>query len=173
MGLFGRTEQHPTPDPARASETATPVPRPRPAPASEEVTLVARSAKVEGQLTGAGDLRIEGTVEGEVRIGGRLVVGEGGRVKARLHGKTVSVAGSVEGDVSADERIELTPTARLTGNITAPRILIQEGATFEGQVFMRSPAKEDGTRPAGEPPAASTSARRPSREGKQGGRSRS
>jgi cytoskeletal protein CcmA (bactofilin family) len=50
------------------------------------------------------------------------------------------VAGTVKGDVLADDKIELKPSANLQGNITAPSILIQEGATFEGQVYMQKPA---------------------------------
>ncbi len=137
MGLFGRSDQPATPTRQQPEEPRPP--QPRGAQPPPEVTLVARSATVKGTVTGSGDLRIEGTVEGKVRIGGRLVVGESGRVKAELHGKAVTVAGTVEGNVTADERIELAPSARLTGDITAPRILIQEGATFEGKVFMRSP----------------------------------
>ncbi len=53
-----------------------------------------------------------------------------------LHGRTLTVAGRVKGNVSADERVELKPTAQLKGNITAPRMHIAEGATFEGKVFM-------------------------------------
>jgi cytoskeletal protein CcmA (bactofilin family) len=51
----------------------------------------------------------------------------------------VVVAGTVAADITADEKIELEASARVDGNITAPRILIKDGATFKGQVNMKDP----------------------------------
>jgi len=64
----------------------------------------------------------------------------------------VAIAGTVVGDVTADEKIELEPTARVEGNITAPRILIRDGATFKGQVNMKDPERR--------PPVRTSSARK-------------
>jgi cytoskeletal protein CcmA (bactofilin family) len=75
-----------------------------------------------------------------------------------VHGKTVTVAGTVTGDITADDRIELEPSARVDGNITAPRILIQDGATFRGQVNMKEPSKRQDlkTSSARKPPGDSS-----------------
>ena len=62
-----------------------------------------------------------------------------GRVDATVHGRVVMVAGRVIGDITADEKIELEPTAQVDGDITAPRILIRDGATFRGKVNMKPP----------------------------------
>jgi cytoskeletal protein CcmA (bactofilin family) len=62
-----------------------------------------------------------------------------GRVDATVHGRVVMVAGRVIGDITADEKIELEPTAEVDGDITAPRILIRDGATFRGKVNMKPP----------------------------------
>jgi cytoskeletal protein CcmA (bactofilin family) len=102
-------------------------------------TVIAPPGRVEGLLSSQRDLRIEGELKGTVRANGKVLVAESGAIEATVHGQVVVVAGSVTGDVLADEKIELQPSAVLRGDITAPRILIQEGATFEGQVFMRKP----------------------------------
>ena len=97
----------------------------------------------------------EGELAGTVETSGHLMVAESGKVDANLHGRNITVAGSVAGDIAADERIELEPSAKVQGNITAPRILIKDGATFEGQVFMKSPPKP--TSMTGAPAAVKTS----------------
>jgi len=102
--------------------------------------VIAQGCRFDGSVSGSGDIQVEGELAGEVASTGNLLVAENGTVRATVHARTVVVAGSVEGDVSADEKIELKPSANLRGNITAPRIMIQDGATFEGQVFMKNPA---------------------------------
>jgi cytoskeletal protein CcmA (bactofilin family) len=157
MGLFGK-EERPAPKlqaPARRQEAAPQQVR----PTGRDMTVIAKDAAFDGTLSGASDVQIDGTFQGQVRISGRLTIAETGKIKAQLHGKVVIVAGHVEGDVTADERIELKEAAALTGDITAPRILIREGATFDGQVHMKTPAKPQA--PAtpkgakGQPPRAS------------------
>ncbi len=152
MGLFRKDSQppqEPQSQPARAPSPARQAP-----PSGRNVTLIAQAARVEGTLSGGADIHVEGEVEGTVSTKGRLVVAESGRVKAQLHGRIVTVAGRVTGNVTADERIELKETAHLTGDITAPRVLIREGATFDGKVKMKEPAAP------GAAPDASPAARR-------------
>lgn len=139
MGLFGRDQAAP-PSPATIPN-AKPAPS-RPSggskPAGNGTTLVAPAAQFEGSLTGSGDVRIEGRVSGTVAVDGHVIVNQTGVIEATLKARVVVVAGEVHGDVFADEKIELQPTANLVGNMTAPRILIQEGAKFEGQVYMET-----------------------------------
>ncbi len=148
MGLFGRDDRSQA---TTKPENPSPVTRPAttPAPVSSETTLIAGSTAIEGTIRGSGDIRIEGRITGTVDVSGRLLIAESGRAKARLHARTVVVSGTVEGDVTADERIELQASATLTGNIVAPAIQIQEGATFEGEVRMAKPDRPAGgkTRP--------------------------
>jgi cytoskeletal protein CcmA (bactofilin family) len=80
---------------------------------------------------------IKGTIDSD----GKVRVTEQGRVEADVHAHLVAVAGTITGNITADDRIILEPTARVDGNITAPRILIEDGATFKGQVNMRAPER--------------------------------
>jgi len=149
MGLFGRDEQSPYSQPIEPQPTSrSTAPREREQKAgTSNVTIIAASCRVEGTLTGSGDVTIEGVFSGEVDGMNKLLIAEGGTAKATLHARNIVVAGKIKGNVSADEKIELRPTAVLHGNIMAPRILIQEGATFEGQVFMKKPPEKP---PAGQ-----------------------
>ncbi len=139
MGLFGRDDR-----PSPHSPSTTPAATPRdggrpPAQVQAKMTLLSRASSFEGAITGSGDVTVEGELQGSASISGRLTIAGSGTAKAALHGKTVLVAGKVEGNVTADEKLELQASAKLHGNITAPRILIQEGAIFEGQVVMQGP----------------------------------
>jgi len=136
MAFFGRDER-PTPK-TQAAPVKPKVPATASAANRRETTLVARAARLEGTLTGGGDVQIEGRLDGNVSTSGRLTVAESGQVKAKLHGRVVILSGKVTGDVTADERIELKETAHLVGDITAPRVLIREGASFDGQVHMKA-----------------------------------
>ncbi len=138
MGIFGRDEPTPDNQTAKAERQPTGVP-----PLTDVVdrTAIARQAKLEGRLSGASEIIVDGSVKGTIDGGGRVRIAEQGRVEATVHGRIVSIAGTVNGDVTADQRIELDPSARVVGNITAPRILIRDGATFKGQVNMKAPEK--------------------------------
>ena len=137
MGIFGRDEQSPhakSPQPV-AREEAKRVPQ------SGGGTVIARPTTIEGRVFGTGEMLVDGAVKGAIEGSAKIRIARDGIVEASVHGRTVSVAGTITGDISADERIELEPTASVNGNITAPRILIQDGASFEGQVNMKDPAK--------------------------------
>ena len=137
MGLFGQDEKAPetkTPQPPRKAGAS-------PAPGSEKRTVIARPTTVEGRVLGPGEILVEGMIKGTIEIDGKVRVAEQGRVEAEVHARLVTVAGTIIGNITADDRIVLEPTAQVDGNITAPRILIEDGATFKGQVNMRAPER--------------------------------
>lgn len=90
-----------------------------------------------GELSADEDLVIEGTIEGTIAHQEKnLTVGKRGRVKANIHAKAVSIEGTVVGDIRCDERVELTAGADVTGNLSAPRVHLADGATFNGTIEM-------------------------------------
>jgi cytoskeletal protein CcmA (bactofilin family) len=141
MGIFGREDRtdegkpEPSQPPSKQQQTVR--------PGAASVTVIARSNWVEGTLLGSGDVRVEGQLKGGVDSSGLLVVAESGRVEGKISARSVTISGAVVGDVSAAERIELDASAQVEGNITSPRILINDGATFDGQVFMKEPDKTE------------------------------
>jgi cytoskeletal protein CcmA (bactofilin family) len=97
-------------------------------------TVIGKDAVVRGKIRGAGDLEVAGSIEGTVEIQGDIRVVAGALVLCDLDGQVVIINGSVRGDISASESLELGPEARVIGNLTAPRIAIEEGALVRGQV---------------------------------------
>lgn len=156
MGLFGREEKA---QKAADVEPARPA-RPEAAAGSQEPgdrTVIAHSVRIEGTLAGSGEITVNGKVKGAIEGSGSIHVAARGEVTASIHGRSVKVTGVVNGNITADERIELEPASRVDGDITAPRILIKDGATFVGQVNMRSPNVKPSHKEAAEDAASSTS----------------
>jgi cytoskeletal protein CcmA (bactofilin family) len=87
-------------------------------------------------VSGNQDLVVEGRIEGRVSLENRLTVEESGSIEADLEVVDASFKGEVRGDVTASRSAVLHPTARVVGNIRAPRLVIEEGARFSGSVEM-------------------------------------
>jgi len=110
----------------------------RPAVESSAGTAaLGQSIRIEGTLTGNEDLTINGTVTGTVQVNGHaLTIGTNGKVEAALYAKSVTVEGQVTGNISADDKIQITPTGSVAGDLRAPRIALDDGAQFKGRVEM-------------------------------------
>lgn len=113
-------------------------------------SVIGKDAIVRGKLRGEGDVEIAGRLEGDVRVDGEVTVAPGGLVIAMINAQRIVVRGSVRGDVTATEFLELGPEARIIGNLRAPSIAIEEGALIRGQVETgtksRAPQKAVATR---------------------------
>lgn len=99
-------------------------------------TVIGRGTSVNGKITSAGTLRIEGRVQGTVSAEGDILVTETAVVEADLHGRQVAIAGEVKGNVFAQARLELVGSGKLFGDFHAPRFVVAEGASFEGHSHM-------------------------------------
>ncbi|HUK39632.1 MAG TPA: polymer-forming cytoskeletal protein, partial [Candidatus Acidoferrales bacterium] len=120
-----------------------------PAPVAEPglVASLHKGSRVAGQLTFQGPARIDGSVEGEIQCHGKLTIGEGAEVRAKITGQIVIIHGRVEGNVTGSERIELVAPARLYGNISTPRLIIAEGVVFDGDCSMGVAKQKSGVAP--------------------------
>ena len=101
-------------------------------------TYVAASTKITGTITGQGAYVFCGTVEGDCDITGPLTLAEGGRWKGTMKAADIVVAGTVEGDVIARQRVEILGTARVTGSLSGNSIAVAEGAVIEGEIRVTS-----------------------------------
>jgi cytoskeletal protein CcmA (bactofilin family) len=105
------------------------------------------SITIKGEVSGNEDLLIQGRVEGSIDLKERAVtVGPDGKVNADIDGRVVTVEGKVEGNLQALEQVILKSSARVQGDIKAPRVVLEDGATFRGMVDMGDPSQEEGTR---------------------------
>jgi len=98
--------------------------------------ILGRQITVRGNLVGEEDLVVEGRLEGAVSLSGHLIVAEPGVVEADLEVDSIEVHGEVIGDIIASRSIAIEKTARVNGNVRAPRVIISDGASFRGKVEM-------------------------------------
>jgi len=104
---------------------------------SRNTAMIGETIRVKGEITGDENLVIEGKVEGSVELSGHdLTVGQKGQVKADLNAKTIKVEGQITGDISGSEKVIITKSGRVLGNIVAPRVTLEDGAKFKGSIDM-------------------------------------
>jgi cytoskeletal protein CcmA (bactofilin family) len=102
------------------------------------------SITIRGDVTGNEDLVIQGQIEGTVTLKQHnVVVGPEGKVRAGIHGRSVTVEGDVVGDLQGDEQVVLRASANVQGNIQAPRVTLEDGARFRGGIEMGEGPKSE------------------------------
>ncbi len=117
--------------------------------------MIGTTIKIKGEVTGDENLLVEGNVEGSINLSEfDLTIGQSGNVTAEVRAKTVKVDGQVTGDIHASQNVLVTKSARMVGNIKAPRVSLEDGADFKGSIDMH----------AGEKPIATAAATRINRD---------
>jgi len=101
----------------------------------------------EGKLSFKDTVRIDGTFSGEIASENTLIVGETGSIEATIRSNTVIVSGTVAGNILAARQIVLHKSARVEGDMTAPSLVIEEGAIFNGQLSMQRPEAKGAAAP--------------------------
>jgi cytoskeletal protein CcmA (bactofilin family) len=94
--------------------------------------LLSRGVSITGSVKFLNELIIDGEVEGTIDSTGTLTIGEHARIRGEIRTKSVKVRGTVEGNIFVTERCELQAGCTLHGDIEAPRLLVDEKATFLG-----------------------------------------
>jgi cytoskeletal protein CcmA (bactofilin family) len=106
-------------------------------------TLIGKSTSLNGVLDSENSVRVEGVFEGQITAKGDVFIGPGSKVKAEINGRNVTISGSVVGNVSVAEKLELLAGAVLNGDIKVKKLVIEEGAIFKGI----SETKNDNVKP--------------------------
>jgi cytoskeletal protein CcmA (bactofilin family) len=158
----------PSPKPASAppltpkmeiSMTETTARPPSPPTPSPQQTFLGRTAVVRGQLSGDEDLLVEGQFEGAITLAEHcLTVGADGQVKAEIHARQVIILGTVTGNVSAREKIEIRRSGHVVGDLLAGAIAIEEGAYFKGSIDILREEVPEASRAVAAPSPLETSA---------------
>lgn len=99
---------------------------------SDVQTEIQSGTRIKGRVQGSEGLVVAGTIEGQIELEGRLTVETGGVVKAEVRAHRVSIQGTVVGNVTASEIIEIGTTGRVQGDLRAPTVRIDDGARFSG-----------------------------------------
>jgi cytoskeletal protein CcmA (bactofilin family) len=96
---------------------------------------IGSGARVRGRIHGEGDLLVEGQVDGDLAIRGDLTIAEGGSITSKaVEAQSVTIAGTLEGDVAASGPVRLVAGARVRGNLRGSAVAIDEGARFSGRL---------------------------------------
>jgi cytoskeletal protein CcmA (bactofilin family) len=104
---------------------------------AREAAVIGPSIHIDGDLRGEEDLIIEGEVSGTVQLKNNvLTIGSQGKVRADVYAHSIYVDGFVEGDLFGFERVSIRKNAQVRGNITCPRISLEDGAKFKGSIEM-------------------------------------
>ena len=99
-------------------------------------TSVDANTRVTGKIICKETLRIDGRVKGEVRCDKMVIIGEQAKVDATIDADSIIIFGEVKGDVNARRKITLERTARMTGDLATPGIVIEEGAKLKGRIVI-------------------------------------
>ena len=123
------------PDTANAkSSTAAPK---APSASNKKPASIGSSIIIHGDVAGEEDLIVDGTIEGTVNFkDNSLVVSKNGRVTANINARVIRVDGEVKGELRGAEQVVVSPSGQVTGDIRAPRVVLEDGCQFKGSVDM-------------------------------------
>lgn len=104
--------------------------------------VIGKDIIVRGEIEGSEVLLVEGRVEGTVRLDSELVVGQSGRVSAEVNAVALTIEGEFDGTAACSDIVTLVAGCHGTGELKAPRIVIEEGAVFTGRLNMETGIRE-------------------------------
>jgi len=104
-------------------------------------TIIGRDAQLKGTVVSSGIIRVDGKIDGEIVHKGDVAIGESGEITASIKAHNVTVAGIVNGNIESTGKLELLPTARVSGDLNVATLVIGEGAIFKGSCDMKMPEK--------------------------------
>lgn len=104
-------------------------------------TFLDSGTSFEGKISFTGAVRIDGHFRGSASADGMLIVGETGTIDAKLDVRSLVVLGSVVGEVTAKERVEVGPQGRVDGVVRTPRLKISDGAQVSARIEMGEPPR--------------------------------
>jgi len=130
--MFGSTAKSPSPIPSNgASQSFT-------AAGKRPESVLSEGVSIKGDVTFGSELVIDGEVEGTINSTGVLTIGQHAQIRAEISAATVVVHGTVDGNVFASDRCVLGAGATLRGDVEAPRLAVDENASFQGSAKIIS-----------------------------------
>jgi cytoskeletal protein CcmA (bactofilin family) len=99
---------------------------------TDATTVIAKGTLIEGKFSCTENVRLDGSIHGEVRVEKKMVMGDTGYVQGNIWAKEASIKGKIKGDIHVKEALHLLDTAMIEGNITARTMTVDEGARYNG-----------------------------------------
>ncbi len=122
---------HPPAPAPQPSPAMTPHADPRPAPRARAASVIANDMVLEGNISGAGEIQVDGVVKGDVRVE-HVTVGDSGQVEGGIYAEVVEIRGRVTGSVTA-KQVRLYGACHVDGDITHEQLAMETGAFFQGR----------------------------------------
>jgi cytoskeletal protein CcmA (bactofilin family) len=126
-------------------------------------TAIGPTIIIKGKLKSDEDLIVKGRIEAEIQSSKALLVENSGIIKANVRVKSAKLSGVLVGNITAEERVEILSDGRMVGDITAPKIIINDGAAFRGRIDMQN--FDEGHKAEGKPAAAEAHPTKPAPAG--------
>ena len=118
-------------------QTSAPSPSRSEMTRSGKPTTIGQSVQIKGELSGQVDLIIDGKIDGKILVHDHnLTIGPNGHINAEVHAKSVQINGAVSGNITADDKVEISSSGSVVGDITAPRVALADGSSFKGSIDM-------------------------------------
>jgi cytoskeletal protein CcmA (bactofilin family) len=132
-------------------------------------SIIGEGTRFKGEFDLNGLLRIDGDFTGVIRTRGKVLVGQNGRAECTLHAGTVVVGGVLRGEIVSTEKVIILSTGLVLGNISTPRLIVEEGVIFNGSCRIMTPAPESprGGPSNGQRPAAGAQKEAPALQGQK------
>ena len=107
-----------------------------------EINVVAKNTAIIGDITSEGDFRIDGTLEGNIKTKGRVIIGAEGSVKGKIDAVNSDIEGKFSGDLLVQETLTIKATANISGDVVIGKLSVEPGATFNASCSMKGAIKE-------------------------------
>lgn len=102
------------------------------------INLISSGTEITGDVTCTGDIRIDGTLNGNIKTKGKVVIGETGKTNGEITCKHGDISGKVEGKIVISELLTLKPSSLISGDIVTNKLAIEPGAKFTGSCNMNN-----------------------------------
>lgn len=107
----------------------------------QDLNLIGIGTSITGDINSSGDLRIDGTVKGNVYSKARLVLGPNGKIEGDIHAQNADIQGAVKGKLMVGEILFLKTSALINGDIITNKLVVESGAEFNGNCIMKSASR--------------------------------
>lgn len=104
--------------------------------ATTAINLIGTGTEITGDINSNGDIRIDGSLTGNLKTAGKVVIGETGKVKGEIDCKNSEVLGEINGKIKVSELLSLKATAKIFGDIITKKLAIEPGSKFTGNCNM-------------------------------------
>ena len=107
-----------------------------------EINVINKNTSIKGDITSDGDYRIDGTLEGDLKVKGKVIIGLTGKIKGKVETSNAEVEGSFSGEMLVHETLTIKSSASISGDIVISKLSVEPGASFNASCQMKGAVKE-------------------------------